>query len=75
MTTRQAAAFWGVHYHTFRKLVRLGIIPGPIKLPKLARLIFDREQQEEAFNRFRGDNDNVSGCPTDKRDAAGWDDI
>ena len=53
MTTRQAAAFWGLHYHTFRKLVRLGTIPGPIKLPGLARPIFDREQQEEAFNRFR----------------------
>jgi hypothetical protein len=53
MTTRQAAAFWGVHYHTFRKLVRLGVVPGPIKLPGLARPIFDREQQEDAFNRFR----------------------
>ena len=53
MTTRQAAAFWGVHYHTFRKLVRLGVIPGPLKVPGLARPIFDRSQQEEAFNRFR----------------------
>ena len=53
MTTRQAAAFCGVHYHTFRKLVRLGVVPGPIKLPGLARPIFDREQQEDAFDRFR----------------------
>jgi hypothetical protein len=53
MTTRQAAAFWGVHYHTFRKLVRLGAVPGPLKVPGLARSIFDREQQEGAFNRFR----------------------
>jgi hypothetical protein len=53
LTTRQAAAFWVVHYHTFRKLVRLGVVPGPIKLPGLARPIFDREQQEDAFDRFR----------------------
>jgi hypothetical protein len=53
MTTRQAAAFWGVHYHTFRKPVRLGVVPGPLKMHGIARPIFDREQQEEAFNRFR----------------------
>jgi hypothetical protein len=30
MTTRQAAAFWGVHYHTFRKLCACGLSLGPL---------------------------------------------
>jgi predicted site-specific integrase-resolvase len=49
---RQAAAFWGVSYNTFRKLVREGLVPPPIDLG-LGRQIFDREQHERAFDAMR----------------------
>jgi predicted site-specific integrase-resolvase len=52
LTMRQAAAFWGVSYNTFRKLVREGLVPPPIDLG-LGRQIFDREQHERAFDAMR----------------------
>jgi excisionase family DNA binding protein len=50
LTIRQAAEYWGISPNTFRKLVRQGIAPGPIKLPGLGRLLFDREQQDRAID-------------------------
>jgi hypothetical protein len=53
LTFRQAAAYWGVSYNTFKKLVRLGIAPGPIQIPELGRLLFDRKQQDAAISARR----------------------
>ena len=33
LNIRQASAYWGVSAGTFRKLVRLGLAPAPLKLP------------------------------------------
>ena len=41
LNIRQAAAYWGVSPNTFRKLVRLGLAPAPLKLPGLDRNIYD----------------------------------
>jgi hypothetical protein len=54
LTIRQAAAYWGVCPNTFRKLVRQGIAPGPIGIPGLGRLLFDREQQDRAIEALSG---------------------
>jgi hypothetical protein len=53
LTIRQAAEYWGVSPNTFRKLVRTGIAPGPINVPGLGRLLFDREQQDRAIDALR----------------------
>jgi len=50
LTIRQAADYWGVSPNTFRKLIRAGIAPGPLHLPGLGRLLFDREQQDRAID-------------------------
>jgi hypothetical protein len=50
MTFRQAAVYWGVSYNTFKKLVRLGVAPGPVNIPELGRLLFDRKQQDAAIS-------------------------
>jgi hypothetical protein len=50
ITVKHAAAYWGVGSGTFRKLVREGLVPGPISIPGLGQQIFDRVQQEQAFN-------------------------
>jgi hypothetical protein len=50
LTIRQVSAYWGVCPNTFRKLVKQGVAPGPIDEPGLGRLLFDREQQENAFD-------------------------
>jgi hypothetical protein len=50
LTKRQAAAYWGVSYNTFAKLIRLGIAPAPIDMPELGRLLFDREQLDVAMD-------------------------
>jgi hypothetical protein len=39
---RQAAAYWGVSPNTFKKLVRLGLAPEPLRLPGPDRNIYDR---------------------------------
>jgi excisionase family DNA binding protein len=54
LTLRQAAEYWGVSYHTFRRLVRDGIAPPPMSVPGLGRMLFDREQQERAMDALRG---------------------
>jgi hypothetical protein len=42
MNIREASAYWGVSPNTFRKLVRLGLAPAPLKLAGLDRNIYDR---------------------------------
>jgi hypothetical protein len=41
LNIRQAAAYWGVSSGTFRKLIRLGLVPEPLRLPGLDRNIYD----------------------------------
>jgi hypothetical protein len=50
LTFRQAAAYYGVSYNTFKKLIRLGVAPQPIDMPELGRLLFDREQLDVAMD-------------------------
>jgi hypothetical protein len=54
LTIRQVSEYWAVSPNTFKKLVRQGIAPGPINVPGLGRLLFDREQQDRAFARLSG---------------------
>jgi hypothetical protein len=42
LSIRQASAYWDVSPNTFKKLVRLGLAPGPLRLPGLDRNIYDR---------------------------------
>ena len=53
LTLRQAAAYWGVSYNTFRKLVRLGVAPPPLRIPELGRDLFDIQQQDQAIRALR----------------------
>jgi excisionase family DNA binding protein len=53
LTIRQVAKYWGVSQNTFRKLVRTGVAPGPLRIPGLGRLLFDREQQDQALDALR----------------------
>jgi excisionase family DNA binding protein len=48
LTMRQAAAYWGVSYGTFRKLIREGVAPAPIDLG-VGRFIFDRAALDAAL--------------------------
>ena len=49
LTMRQAAAYWGVSYNTFRKLVREGYAPAPVDIG-LGRMIFDRVAMDRAMD-------------------------
>jgi len=49
LNIRQAAAYWGVSPNTFKKLVRLGLAPQPLRLPGLDRNIYDRQALDEAM--------------------------
>jgi hypothetical protein len=57
LNIRQAAAYWGVSPGTFRKLVRLGLAPEPLKLPGLDRNIFDRQALDAAMNTLSAERD------------------
>ena len=50
LNIRQAASYWGVSPNTFKKLVRLGLAPAPLKLPGLDRNIFDRQALDAAMS-------------------------
>jgi hypothetical protein len=54
LTVTQTAQYWGVSPNTFKKLVRAGHAPGPIKLPGIERQIFDLRQQEAAMDKYSG---------------------
>jgi hypothetical protein len=43
LNIRQASAYWGVSPGTFKKMVRLGLVPPPLNLPGLDRNIWDRQ--------------------------------
>ena len=46
----QAAELWGVCRNTFKKLVKLGIAPGPIDIAGFERNIYDRLAQDAAIS-------------------------
>lgn len=50
LNIRQASAYWGVSPNTFRKLVRLGLVPAPLKLPGLDRNVYDRVALDAAMS-------------------------
>jgi hypothetical protein len=54
LNIRLASAYWGVSPGTFKKLVRLGLAPAPLKLPGLDRNIFDRLELDRAMDAARG---------------------
>jgi hypothetical protein len=49
LNIRQASAYWGVSPNTFKRLVRLGLAPAPLKLPGLDRNIYDRAALDAAM--------------------------
>lgn len=53
LSERQAASYWGVAAGTFRKMVRLGIAPAPMKLPGIDRVIYDRAEIDTAISAHR----------------------
>jgi hypothetical protein len=53
MTLKETASYWGLSANTFRKLMLLGFAPGPLNIPGLGRLFFDREQQDLAIDSLR----------------------
>jgi hypothetical protein len=50
LSIRQAASYWGASPNTFKKLVRLGLAPAPLKLPGLDRNIYDRVALDAAMS-------------------------
>lgn len=54
MNIREASAYWGVSPNTFRKLVRLGLAPPPLKLPGLDRNLYDRQALDAAMSARAG---------------------
>ena len=53
MTFKETATYWGLSGNTFRKLMQQGYAPGPLNIPGLGRLLFDREQQDRAIDALR----------------------
>ena len=53
MTLKETASYWGLSANTFRKLMLQGFAPGPLNIPGLGRLLFDREQQDRAIDALR----------------------
>jgi hypothetical protein len=53
MTLEETASYWGLSGNTFRKLIQQGVAPGPLDIPGLGRLLFDREQQDLAIDALR----------------------
>jgi len=50
LNIRQASAYWGVSPGTFKKLMRLGLVPAPLELPGCERNIFDRVALDRAMD-------------------------
>jgi hypothetical protein len=42
MKTRDAAKYLGVSVNTLKKLIRIGVVPPPVRLPGVDRIIHDR---------------------------------
>ena len=53
MTFKETVTYWGLSANTFRKLMLQGVAPGPLDIPGLGRLLFDREQQDRAIDALR----------------------
>ena len=53
MTFKETVTYWNLSANTFRKLIQQGIAPGPLDIPGLGRLLFDREQQDRAIDALR----------------------
>jgi hypothetical protein len=49
----KAASYWGVAPGSFKKLVRLGVAPAPIRIPGFDRVIWDKRVLDEALDRLR----------------------
>jgi hypothetical protein len=50
MNVIAAAKYVGISPGTFRKLVRVGIMPPPLNIPEIERNIFDRVQIDDAMS-------------------------
>jgi hypothetical protein len=50
LSIRQASSYWGVSPKTFKKRVRLGLAPEPLRLPDLDRNIYDRIALDAAMS-------------------------
>jgi hypothetical protein len=57
LSISQASAYWGVSLGTFKKLVRLGLAPAPLKLPGLDRNIFDKFELDRAMDSAKKPSD------------------
>ena len=53
MTFKETMTYWNLSANTFRKLMQQGVAPGPLNIPGLGRLLFDREQQDRAIDSLR----------------------
>ena len=56
LSISEASAYWGVSLGTFKKLVRLGLAPAPLRLPGLDRNVFDRLALDRAMDAARRDS-------------------
>jgi hypothetical protein len=50
LNIRQAAAYWGVSLGTYKKLVALGVAPGPMNMRGLDRVVIDRLAIDRAMD-------------------------
>ena len=50
MSLKQAAAYWGVSPNTYKKFVRDGVVPPPIRLGNKGKQIFDRLALDAAMD-------------------------
>lgn len=50
LSLKQVAAYWGVSQNTYRKFIREGIAPPPIRLGRKGKMIFDRIAQDAALD-------------------------
>lgn len=53
LSLRQAAAYIGVSQSTFRKMVKSGDVPAPIRITE-KRLVWDRKQLDEFIDSLSG---------------------
>jgi hypothetical protein len=53
LNIRQASQYWGCSAGTFKKLIRLGVVPPPIEMRGCERNIFDRHALDAAMDALR----------------------
>jgi hypothetical protein len=53
ITIDQNCTLWGVSKITLKKLMKQGVVPGPLLIPGFGKLLFDREQQDRAIDALR----------------------